>query len=211
MINQSGYDIGTSFSPEGRIFQVEYAREAVSKGVIVIGINAIDGVVIAVDRRKTSPLVKIPERIAKIDNHIIAAATGIIPDSRELIDRARYEAQVHRVTYDEQINTEALVKHLCDAIHFNTSHGGLRPFGVSLLIAGIDENKTRLFETDPSGAFWECNATAIGTYKDKITEVLEKKYTDNITVDESIELIKKIMVHVSPTSIEPEIFIYRKV
>lgn len=209
-MNTQGYDYGVIFNPDGRLYQVEYARKAIEKGITVIGINASDGVVLAVDRKTPLKLIKSTEKIFKIDTHIVAAATGMIPDAREIIDNARYEAQQNKATYDEPINTETLVKKTCDLIHYNTRHTGTRTFGVAFLIVGIDNNITSLFETDPSGAFWECNATSIGINKDAINKILEKKYNNDITVADAEVIIKDILSKI-PDSVDPEIHIIHRV
>lgn len=193
MINEKGYDATSIFSPEGRVFQVEYAREAVKRGLISIGINCIDGVIIGIEKKDQSKLIKISNKIFNIDDHIIMSASGIVPDAREIVDHARYQAQINKATYDVSIKTGVLVKKICDLIHYNTTRGGIRPFATALLIAGIDDDKTSLFETDPSGAFWECNAAVIGANKDKIIKILEEKYTDNITINDAKHLIFQIL------------------
>ena len=208
-MNTQGYDYGVIFSPDGRLYQVEYARKAIEKGITIVGINASDGVIIAVDRKTPSKLIKSTSKIFEIDTHIMAAATGIMPDAREIIDNARYEAQQNKATYDEPINTETLVKKTCDLIHYSTCHAGTRPFGVAFLIVGIDDNKTTLFETDPSGAFWECNATSIGANRDTINKILEQKYNNDMNVADAEIVIKNIMSKI-PDSIEPEIHIFHK-
>jgi proteasome alpha subunit len=207
MNTHTGYDYGVIFSPDGRLYQVEYARKAIEKGITIIGINASDGIIIAIDKKEPSKLIKYTEKIFTIDDHIIAVASGIIPDAREIIANARYDAQNNRATYDEPINTETLVKKTSDYIHYSTRHAGTRPFGVSLLFAGIDDNKTSLFETDPSGAFWECNAAVIGANKEAINKILEKKYTDNMTITDAEIVIKSIMSKI-PDSVMPEIYIF---
>lgn len=210
MPNQSKYDSGVMYSPEGRIFQVEYAREAIKKGVTVIGINAIDGVLIAVDRRSMSKLIKPSEKIFKIDDNIIAAPSGMTADANEIIETARLEAQVNKLTYDEPISTQTLVKKICKTIHVNTRFAGTRPLGISLLIAGLDNGKTSLYETDPSGAFWECSASVIGVGKEEIMHVLEEKYHDGITISESIDIVKNIFTKMLLNDNEPEMYIIRQ-
>ncbi|ENN95738.1 proteasome subunit alpha [Methanocaldococcus villosus KIN24-T80] len=184
----------TVFSPEGRLYQVEYAREAVRRGTTAIGITFKGGVILAVDRKITSKLVKIKsiEKIFRIDDHVIAATSGLVADARVLIDRARLEAQIYRLTYGEEIPIELLAKKICDIKQAYTQHGGVRPFGVSLLIAGIDkDNEPRLFETDPSGALIEYKATAIGSGRQIVMELLEKEYRDDIELDEALNLAIK--------------------
>ncbi len=180
----------TVFSPEGRLYQVEYAREAVKRGTTAVGIVCKDGVVLAVDRRVTSRLVKIRsiEKIYQIDDHVAAATSGLVADARVLIDRARLEAQIYRVTYGEEISVELLAKKICDIKQAYTQHGGVRPFGVSLLIAGIDKGEGRLFETDPSGALIEYRATAIGSGRQIVMDLLEKEYREDLDLKEGLKL-----------------------
>ncbi len=185
---QMGYDRAiTVFSPDGRLFQVEYAREAVKRGATAIGVKTKEGVLLVADRRVTSKLLE-PDTIEKIfiiDDHIGAATSGLVADARILIDRARLEAQINRLTYDEPISVKDLAKRICDFKQQFTQFGGVRPFGVSLLIAGIDE-KPRLYETDPSGALLEYKATAIGAGRNVVMEFFEKEYDENMGLDDAI-------------------------
>jgi proteasome alpha subunit len=186
-----GYDRAiTVFSPDGRLFQVEYAREAVKRGTTAVGVKAVDGVVLLVDKRVTSKLLEAAsiEKIFQIDDHIGAATSGLVADARALIDRARVEAQINKVTYDEPIGVEVLSKKICDFKQSYTQYGGVRPFGTALLIAGVDDNRARLFETDPSGALLEYKATSIGSGRTETMEVFEKKYTNDIKLNEAILL-----------------------
>lgn len=188
---QTGYDSAiTVFSPDGRLFQVEYAREAVKRGTTAVGIKAIDGAVLLVDKRVTSKLLEAEsiEKIFQIDDHIGAATSGLVADARVIIDRARVEAQINRVTYDEPIGLEELSKKICDFKYAYTQSGGVRPFGTSLLIAGVDDSRARLFETDPSGALLEYKATAIGSRRNETIDFFEKKYTDDIKLEDAINL-----------------------
>ncbi len=191
MAPQMGYDRAiTVFSPDGRLFQVEYAREAVKRGTTAVGVKATDGVALLVDKRVTSKLLEAEsiEKIFQIDNHIGAATSGLVADARALIDRARVEAQINMVTYDEPIGVEVLSKKICDFKQSYTQYGGVRPFGTALLIAGVDDNKARLFETDPSGALLEYKATGIGSGRNETMEVFEKNYKDDIDLQEAIVL-----------------------
>ncbi|WP_018154094.1 archaeal proteasome endopeptidase complex subunit alpha [Methanothermococcus thermolithotrophicus] len=191
MVPTSGYDRAiTVFSPEGRLYQVEYAREAVRRGTTAVGIKCKNGVILAVDRRITSNLIETCsiEKIFQIDDHIVAATSGLVADARVLVDKARIEAQVNKITYGEPVTVESLAKKICDIKQAYTQHGGARPFGVALLIAGIDRHSARLFETDPSGALIEYKATAIGSGRPLAMEILEEKYSEEITVKEALEL-----------------------
>ncbi|MBW9221910.1 archaeal proteasome endopeptidase complex subunit alpha [Methanothermococcus sp. SCGC AD-155-C09] len=203
----SGYDRAiTVFSPEGRLYQVEYAREAVRRGTTAIGIKCNEGVLLAVDRRVTSNLIEVcsVEKIFQIDDHIMAATSGLVADARVIIDKARIEAQINRITYDEPITVEALAKRICDIKQAYTQHGGVRPFGISLLIAGIDRHSSRLFETDPSGALIEYKASAIGSGRSIAMEILESKYREDMSLEESLELAVYILYKISEESLDPK-------
>uniref|UniRef100_A0A7C3UHG5 Proteasome subunit alpha n=1 Tax=Geoglobus ahangari TaxID=113653 RepID=A0A7C3UHG5_9EURY len=189
-IPQMGYDRAiTVFSPDGRLFQVEYAREAVKRGATAIGIKTKEGVILIADRRVGSRLLEAStiEKIYKIDEHICAATSGLVADARVLIDRARLEAQINRLTYDEPISIKELAKKICDFKQQFTQFGGVRPFGVSLLIAGVDK-EPKLFETDPSGALLEYKATAIGAGRNTVMEFFEKEYREDIGFEDAIIL-----------------------
>lgn len=191
MTPQMGYDRAiTVFSPDGRLFQVEYAREAVKRGTTAVGIKAVDGVALLVDKRVTSKLLVAEsiEKIFQIDDHMGAATSGLVADARALIDRARVESQINKVSYDEPIGVEVLAKKICDFKQTYTQYGGVRPFGTALLIAGVEDSEARLFETDPSGALLEYKATGIGAGRPEIMEVFEKKYTDEINLKDAINL-----------------------
>lgn len=191
MTPQMGYDRAiTVFSPDGRLFQVEYAREAVKRGTTAVGIKAVDGVVLLVDKRVTSKLLVAEsiEKIFQIDDHMGAATSGLVADARALIDRARVESQINNVSYDEPIGVEILSKKICDFKQTYTQYGGVRPFGTALLIAGVEDSEARLFETDPSGALLEYKATGIGAGRTEVMEVFEEKYHDDITLNEAIIL-----------------------
>jgi len=202
MAPQMGYDRAiTVFSPDGRLFQVEYAREAVKRGTTAIGIKTKDCVVLLVDKRVTSPLLvsESIEKIFQIDQHLGAATSGLVADARALIDRARVEAQVNRVYYDEPIGVETISKKICDHKQTYTQFGGVRPYGTALLIAGVDDHRARLFETDPSGALLEYKATAIGAGRAKVMEIFEQEYSEDIGVEDAIRLGLRALYQVSDT------------
>jgi len=185
-----GYDRAiTVFSPQGRLYQVEYAREAVKKGTVSLGIVYKNGVLLAADKNITEDLMisESVDKIFKVDDHIGAATSGLVADGRRIIDRARVVAQSHRVTYDEAMGVDMLTKEICDYKQLHTQVAGVRPFGTALLIAGVD-GKPRLFETDPSGSFWEYKATAIGENIDKVKALFTKEYKDDMSLDQAIEL-----------------------
>ncbi|MEM0022661.1 MAG: archaeal proteasome endopeptidase complex subunit alpha [Archaeoglobaceae archaeon] len=187
---QMGYDRAiTVFSPDGRLFQVEYAREAVKRGATAIGIKVKEGVILVADKRVGSRLLEADtiEKIYKIDEHICAATSGLVADARVLIERARIEAQINRLTFEEPITVKELAKRICDFKQQFTQFGGVRPFGVSLLIAGVDA-VPKLYETDPSGALLEYKATAIGMGRSAVMEFFEKEYRDNMSFEEALIL-----------------------
>ncbi|MHA1229016.1 MAG: archaeal proteasome endopeptidase complex subunit alpha [Candidatus Helarchaeota archaeon] len=193
---ERGYDFSsTTFSPEGRIFQVEYAIEAVRHGSSAIGIKSKEGVVLTVEKR-ISTLQK-PETIEKIfdiDEHIGAAIAGLTADARVLIDHARLQTQINRITYNEPMSTIGLVRKICDLKQFYTINAGARPFGVSFLIAGVDnDGSPKLFMTDPSGAYWSFKATCIGQNSESVKEFLNEEYRDDLTLDEAIILSIKAL------------------
>jgi proteasome endopeptidase complex, archaeal, alpha subunit len=180
----------TVFSPDGRLYQVEYAREAVKRGTTAVGIKVREGVVLLVDKRVSSRLIEAHsiEKIFQIDDHIGAATSGLVADARALIDRARVEAQVNRVSYDEPIGVEVISKKICDHKQTFTQYGGTRPYGTSLLIAGVEDSTPRLFETDPSGALLEYKATAIGAGRVSVIETFETEYDEGMTFDDAVFL-----------------------
>ncbi len=188
---QMGYDRAiTVFSPDGRLYQVEYAREAVKRGTTAVGIKAKDGIVLIVDKRVSSKLLEASsiEKIFKIDEHIGVASSGLVGDARALVDRARIECQINRVSYDEPIEVEALAKKLCDHMQTLTQYGGIRPYGTALLIAGVSDGECRLFETDPSGTLLEYKATGIGIGRPAAMKVFEEEYNPESEVNDDILL-----------------------
>jgi len=192
-----GYDRAiTMFSPDGRLLQVEYAKKTVKQGSTAIGIVCKDGILLCTDKRIVDKLV-VPESVEKIfqiDEHIAATASGILSDARVLVERAQLKAQQNKVTYDSPIDTLSIVKDISNLKQICTQSGGLRPFGVSLLIAGIDHNTPRLFETDPTGIFFQYKAAAIGENEAEVEEILHKEYRDDITIEEALKLAVKALV-----------------
>ena len=191
MAPQMGYDRAiTVFSPDGRLFQVEYAREAVKRGTTSVGIKARDGVVLLVDKRISSRLLEpqSTEKIFQVDDHIGAVTSGLVADARALVDRARVDAQINRVVYNEPIGIETLAKKIADHKQTFTQYGGVRPYGTALLIGGIDDTGPRLFETDPSGALLMVKATGIGSGRNIVMEFLEEKYNADIDIGNAIRL-----------------------
>ena len=184
---QQGYDRAiTVFSPDGRLYQVEYAIETVKRGTIALGIKTKDGIIFAADERpRKLQIVEEPQKLFKIDQHIGIAAAGYIPDARKQVDDARFFSQSSKIVYDESVSVETVTKHIADQCQQYTQYAGARPIGVALIIGGIDENGNSLFLTDPSGAYVPYNAVAIGAYSDKVTEFLIKEYKSEMTLEES--------------------------
>lgn len=188
---QMAYDRGiTVFSPDGRLFQVEYAREAVKKGTTTIGLKFKDGVILIVDKRVSSRLVEPTsiEKIYNIDKFIGCATSGLVADARILVDKAREEARNHMMVYNENIAVELLVKKVCDYKQNYTQYGGVRPFGTALLMAGTDDLGAHLFETDPSGALVAYKAGCIGSGRPVVMDIFEKEFQDNMSYEDAMKL-----------------------
>jgi proteasome alpha subunit len=201
----AGYDRAiTIFSPEGRLYQVEYAYEAVKRGMTALGVKAVDGVVLAVEKKSTSPLVEGAEKIKKIDDHVGVAFAGLFGDARVLIDQARIYAQTHRLVYGEPIPIEMLVKRICDIKQVYTQHGGVRPFGVAFLFAGIDRKGVHLIQTDPGGTYLRCKARAIGAGAQRALDLFVKEYRDDIKIDEAVLLALRGLREAMEEGFSPE-------
>lgn len=197
-----GYDRAiTMFSPDGRLLQVEYAKKTVKLGNSAIGMVCKNGVLLVADKRIADKLVVLDsiEKIFQIDDHIISTASGIISDARVLVEREQLKAQNHKVTFDTPIDVLSIVKDICNLKQLCTQSGGLRPFGVSLLVAGVEDGVPILFETDPTGIYNQYKATAIGEGEAEIKEILYKKYKENLTIEEglkiSVKALKKVLDH----------------
>ena len=196
----------TVFSPDGRLFQVEYAREAVKRGTTTVGLKYKTGVVLIVDKRVTSRLVEPDsiEKIFEIDDHIGCATSGLVADARSLIDRARIDCQINEITYDEKIRVKTLVKKICDFKQTYTQYGGVRPFGTALLVAGYDETGPRLFATDPSGALMEYKASSEGSGRNGAMSYFEEHYKDNLSMEEGLDLGIKALHQATEEKLNPE-------
>jgi len=197
----------TVFSPDGRLFQVEYAREAVKRGTTTVGVKFKNGVVLIVDKRLSSKLIEPEsiEKIFKIDSHIGCATSGLVADARALVDRARIECQVNSFNYGEDLAVESLVKKLCDFKQSYTQYGGVRPFGTAMLIAGIDAAGPHLYETDPSGAMMAYKAGGIGAGRNEVMEIFEKDYKDNMTEAQAVNLGLKGLSAANENNLKPEV------
>ncbi|MEM4312008.1 MAG: archaeal proteasome endopeptidase complex subunit alpha [Nitrososphaerales archaeon] len=183
----AGYDRAiTVFSPDGRLYQVEYAIETVRRGTLAVGIKANDGIVLAVEER-TRKLQKqdTTQKIFQIDDHLGIAAAGYIPDARIQVSHARIIAQSNRLIYDEPVEVETIARRIADISQQYTQYAGVRPFGISLIIAGVDNSGNHLFLTDPSGTYVAYDAIAIGSGSDQVIEYLEKNYTPELSLEEA--------------------------
>lgn len=195
---QMGYDrAATMFAPDGHILQVEYAEKTIRLGSASIGIVCKDSVVIVSDRRGKDKLIieDSANKINEIDEHIMAVFAGISSDARVLIDKARVIAQQHRVTYDSAPSTESIVRDIADVKQQFTQYGGARPFGVSMMFAGIN-GKPTLYTTDITGNYLKYKANAIGEKDELIKRLLREKYQDGMTSKEGVKLALEIFKEV---------------
>jgi len=195
--DQQAYDRGTSiFSPDGRLYQVEYAREAVERGNASVGVRTAGGVVLAARRRVRSSLMdpESVEKLHRIDDHLGVASAGNAADARQLVEFARQTAQRDKLTYDEPIGVEHLTKEVADHVQEYTQSGGARPFGTALLVGGVVEDGGSgvatpvLYETDPSGTPSAWDAAAVGRESGQIREFLESEYVREADLDTGIDL-----------------------
>jgi len=203
-LTRSEYDRGVNtFSPEGRLFQVEYAIEAIKLGSTAIGIQTSEGVALAVEKRITSTLMEPSsvEKLMKIDTHIGCATSGLIGDSRTLVDKARVEAMNHWFTYGERMSVEGITQAVSNlALEFGDDDAEAamsRPFGVALLFAGCDAKGPQLYTMDPSGTYIECQAKAIGSASEGAQQTLQETYHTSMTLNEavktSLSILKQVM------------------
>ncbi len=196
--NVQAYDRGVMFNPDGRLFQVEYAKEAVRKGATSVGITGSDSIVFVAHKNITEPLA-VPstiQKVFKIDAHIGATYSGMVADGLHIIDTARSSAQNHKLIFDDVKSVESLSKQVSAYMMQATQYGGLRPYAVSLLFGGIDDSP-RLYEIEPGASFLGYKADAIGSGKKLATEILMKEYKDNMDLDACIALGIKIIKKVS--------------
>jgi len=203
---QQAYDRGiTIFSPDGRLYQVEYAREAVRRGSASVGVRTADGVVLAADRQTRSPLIEQSsiEKIHAVDDHVGIASAGHVADARQLVDIARRQAQVEQLRYDQPVSVESLTKEITDHIQQYTQTGGARPFGVALLVGGVLDGEPRLFETDPSGTPYEWQAVAIGGGRDDIQSYFEDEYRPEADLAGGIQLALTGLAEAEDEGLDP--------
>jgi len=180
----------TIFAPDGRIYQVEYAFESVKRGWTTLGMRSREGAVVVVHRKRAIPLLdeKFIQKIFIIDEHVGATFAGIASDGRVLVEYARYIALLHRFYYDEPVPVEYLAKQICDVKQAYTQHAGVRPFGVALILVGVDDDEPKLFMTEPSGRYLSYYAVVIGERGSEATSYLEKKYSYDLSLEELFKL-----------------------
>jgi len=177
------------FSPDGRLYQVEYAIETVRRGTIAVGIKTKEGIVIAVEEKaRKLQISHNAQKIFQIDEHVGVAAAGYIPDARSQVDNARFFSQSNKLIYDEPVEVETIAKHLADQSQQFTQYAGVRPYGVALILAGVDRGQSQLYLTDPSGTFISYDAVAIGANSDTVTDFLEKSYGEDMSLDDASAL-----------------------
>ncbi|MCD6235741.1 MAG: archaeal proteasome endopeptidase complex subunit alpha [Thaumarchaeota archaeon] len=186
----------TVFSPQGRLYQVEYALETVRSGSTAMAIASNDGVVLAVEERMHTKLqnANYSWKLFQVDEHIGVVASGLNSDARVLVDSARLRAQVLRLTYDEPPTVEAVTKYIGDLMQMYTQHAGVRPFGVALLFGGVDDTGPRVFYTEPSGMVLEYDAWAIGRGAEKVRSILEAEYKRDMFLEEAVDLALRSLV-----------------
>jgi proteasome alpha subunit len=203
--NIQAYDRGVMFSPEGRLFQVEYAKEAVRRGATSIGAIADTGVVLVAHKNLTEPLI-IPstvQKIFKVDSFIGATYSGLVSDGLHVVNMMRSKTQMHRMVYDETESVEAVSREISEEMQMATQYGGIRPYAISLLIGGVDTEK-RLFEVEPGASFSGYKADAIGSGRRVAEETLVKDYKDDMSVEDAINLGVSIIKKINEKKLAPE-------
>jgi proteasome alpha subunit len=186
----------TVFSPDGRLFQVEYALETVNRGATILGLACSEGIVLGAEEKIESQLQdqSFSWKLYEVDDHLGAAVVGLGSDARILIDQARIYAQSNRLMYDEPIDVEVVAKRIGDIKQLYTQHAGVRPFGVSIIFGGIDKTGNRIFQTDPSGTYRGYKAIAVGVGKETVEKILKAEYREDMSLDEAIKLAVKSLV-----------------
>ena len=204
-----GYDrTATMFSPEGTILQVEYAEKAVRLGSASIGMVCSDGVFILADKRIKDRLVieESANKIYEIDSHIISSVAGVVSDARVLIEKAQILAQQHRITYDSPIEPELVVKDISNIKQQFTQFGGARPFGASLMVAGIKDKKPELYTSTITGNYFSYYANAIGEKDERIKEKLREKYRKDFNLKKGVKIALEIFKEVHEKDFEIDRF-----
>ncbi|VVC37789.1 Proteasome alpha-subunit, N-terminal domain,Proteasome alpha-type subunit,Proteasome, subunit [Cinara cedri] len=177
----------TTFSPSGKLVQIEYALAAVSAGAASVGIKASNGVVVATENKRKSILYETTvEKVQKVTPNIGMVYSGMGPDYRLLVRKARKEAAQYQLKFEEEIPTALLVQEVASVMQEYTQSGGVRPFGVSLLVCGWDKTGPKLYQCDPSGAYFAWKATALGKNYVNSKQFLEKRYKEDLELEDAI-------------------------
>lgn len=202
---RQAYDRGVSqFSPDGRIYQVEYAREAVETGSPTAGVKTEDGVILAALTSSTSSLAVSTTKLHRVESSIGVATTGYVPDGRRLVDELRVRTQQEKLRYGDDPDVEAVSKQVADTLQESTQVGGRRPFGCSLIIAGVDNIGPRLFAVEPGGTPREWMAVADGNRREEYLNYLEENYSNDISLEEGIELAVSAFMYVSDMTVNSD-------
>ena len=196
----------TVFSPDGRLFQVEYALETVNRGATIMGIACPEGVVLGAEEKIETKLqdTNFTWKLYTVDDHLGAAVVGLGSDARILIDQARIYAQSNRLMYDEPIDIEMMTKRVGDIKQLYTQHAGVRPFGVSIIFGGVDKTGSRLFTTDPSGSYRGYKAVAVGIGRETVEGILKEEYREDLSLDEAVKLTVKCLTQALVSRGEPK-------
>jgi 20S proteasome subunit alpha 4 len=203
----------TVFSPDGHLFQVEYAMEAVNKGSTSVGVRGDTVVVFGVEKKSTAKLqdTRSHRKIVKIDDHIALAFAGLTADARVLINRARVESQSYQLTLEDRPTVDYITRYIAGIQQKYTQSGGVRPFGISTLLCGFDHGKAKLLQTDPSGTYSEWKAVCIGKSFKTVNEFLENNYAPELVTDEhgAVKLTVRALLEVIESSKNMEVSVMR--